>query len=400
MGYDIDGDALSDKEEDINGNGAVDSGETDWRNADTDDGGEADGSEYRANRNPWEKTDDLTYDRDGDGLTNGQEMLKNTDPKNADTDGDGVVDGLDPFPLERAFTRDQDQDAMPDEWEEEHKLSPETKNDALQDSDEDGLTNAEEFFEGTNPLEKDTDLDGVEDKEELAEGTNPEESACLHYGREPRSLSDMSGHWAEPFVTVLSRTLILPTLEPIVKGYAQEEGDPLFLPNRLISRYELLKIALLGSCIKLETDVAALSSFTFSDVSPISRPRESADRAFLRKVIYTAAGIGIVRGYSDDTFRPDQPVTRAEALKMMLLASRLETSPETLDVPFTDIDAAAWYAPLIEQALYHDLIEGYEDLTFRPDYPITRAEAAKIVHHIMISNPHVNGYVIPHDEGQ
>ena len=395
---DIDGDGLLDREEDINGNGAVDSGETDWRNADTDDGGEADGSEIKAGRSAFNKTDDLTFDQDNDGLNNGSELLKNTDPKSPDTDGDGILDGVDPFPLEKAFHRDADEDGIADEWEEQNKLSAESKNDADNDDDEDGLTNAQEFVEGTNPQRADTDFDGVEDGEEVTKDTDPEESACLHFGRESRALADLEGHWTKPFVDILSRTLILPTMEPIVKGYAQDDGEFLFLPDRLISRFELLKIALFSSCIKLELDLAAETSNDFSDVPRMSRPRESEDRAFIRKVVYTAAAVNIVRGYSDGTFRPDQPVTRAEALKMLLLASRLELPTDPVEIPFSDVTDETWSKQFIEQALYHDLVEGYEeDNTFRPDNPITRAEAAKIVHHIMVSNPNVNGYVIPHD---
>src|SRR3989344_4694538 len=52
-GYDIDGDAIPDKDEDVNNNGIVDVGETDWKNADTDNGGEADGTEKKTGRNPF-----------------------------------------------------------------------------------------------------------------------------------------------------------------------------------------------------------------------------------------------------------------------------------------------------------------------------------------------------------
>ena len=92
---DLDGDGLFDWQEDVNGNNKVDEGETNFLDADTDGGGEADGSELKAGRNPLEKTDDITYDYDGDGLTNGQEILIGTHPQQPDTDGDGVKDGED-----------------------------------------------------------------------------------------------------------------------------------------------------------------------------------------------------------------------------------------------------------------------------------------------------------------
>lgn len=394
---DIDGDGLSDITEDPNRNGVFDPGETDWRNADTDRGGEADGSEVTGGRSPLVQFDDMTYDRDGDGYTNGQEFFLGTDPTRPDTDGDGISDRLDPFPLEKAFTKDADKDNIADEWEERYRLSPTTSNDASLDTDGDGLTNLQEFTENTNPNVTDTDRDGVEDAEEIAEGTDPEESACLAFGEQSVTFQDTEGHWAMEDVQVLSQTLITPAMEPIVKGYRNPDGSASFLPNRLISRFELLKIALFSSCVNMRSPAEQDAPVTFNDVPRTSRPRESQDHALQRRVIYTAAAIGIVRGYDDGSFRPDQPVTRAEALKILLLASRLEQPPEVVTLPFPDVTSDAWYALYVGQAYYFDIIRGYDDGTFRPDFPITRAEAAKVVHHIIISNPNVNGYVIPHE---
>lgn len=95
---DEDGDGLLNSEEDVNGDGIVNTGETDPYDADTDGGGEADGSEIQNGRNPLDRTDDMTYDLDNDGLTNGQEDIIGTDRAKADTDGDGINDKDDPFP--------------------------------------------------------------------------------------------------------------------------------------------------------------------------------------------------------------------------------------------------------------------------------------------------------------
>ncbi|HAM39071.1 MAG TPA: hypothetical protein DCP53_06745 [Elusimicrobia bacterium] len=68
---------------------------------------------------------------------------------------------------------DRDNDGMPDEWENENGLNPDNPLDANADSDSDGLTNLEEYCNGTNPLVSDTDSGGVDDKTEIANGTNP-----------------------------------------------------------------------------------------------------------------------------------------------------------------------------------------------------------------------------------
>ncbi len=67
---------------------------------------------------------------------------------------------------------DQDGDKLPDDWEREHGLDP-TVDDSAEDADGDGLTNAEEYAEGTDPNKGDTDGDGMPDKWELDNDLNP-----------------------------------------------------------------------------------------------------------------------------------------------------------------------------------------------------------------------------------
>ncbi len=172
----------------------------------------------------------------------------------------------------------------------------------------------------------------------------------------------------------------------------------MFLPDRNISRFELLKLALLSSCITPDPHVDE-GDFSFVDIRRQPRPRESEAAALKRRVIYMAYAQGIVEGYDDGTFLPDAPVNRAEALKILFGASELEPFDDAdYSGKFTDVDDAAWYAPFLHTALSYEFLEGYEDGTFRPDQPITRAEAAKVVLFIMISNPRVNGYVVPVEE--
>ncbi|MFC1666135.1 hypothetical protein ACFLZF_00255 [Nanoarchaeota archaeon] len=112
---DSDGDNIPDIEEDANNNGVVDAGETDPNNADTDGDGFSDGEEVLRGTDPTDANtfpqpidnnndgdfEDPEDDADGDGLTNEEEDANNngvvdvgeTDPNNADTDGDGFSDG-------------------------------------------------------------------------------------------------------------------------------------------------------------------------------------------------------------------------------------------------------------------------------------------------------------------
>jgi hypothetical protein len=84
-------------------------------------------------------------DSDGDGLLDGKELEKGTDPADSDTDGDRISDGIDSNPLS---AKDSDSDGLPDDWE-AHYGAP----DPGDDEDGDGLTNLQEYWNGTSPTE-------------------------------------------------------------------------------------------------------------------------------------------------------------------------------------------------------------------------------------------------------
>jgi hypothetical protein len=384
---DTDGDGLSDAQEDLNGNKRMDGNETDWLNADTDGGGEADGAEVKAGRNPLLQVDDFTWDRDGDGLTNGEEFAKKTNPFQWDTDGDGVNDRDDAFPLDARYTKDADGDGIPDEYELLRGLNPEVP-DAKEDADGDGLTNKQEFDMQTDPLESDTDGDGVTDGEEVAGETDPTVAPCLaRTDPKPDAFGDAIGHWGERFIELLHSTQTVQDQRPIVEGYLYK-GKRYFLPDREISRFELLKITLMSTCVTLLPEGSAPAR-TFSDVPAVLPIDASDDARLLSRVVYTGLARGIVEGYTEGDFRPDVVVNRAETLAMVLRATGIEPK-DVSSLPFSDVTDDAWYRGLLGATVESGIIQGYADGTFRGGTPITRAEAAKIVALLMEKNASVH----------
>ncbi len=94
------------------------------------------------------------------------------------------------------------------------------------------------------------------------------------------------------------------------------------------------------------------------------------------------ADLGIISGYPDGTFKPDNLVTRAEFAKMIVCMLGLESAAKSLKgeaVPFADVDADDWAAGYINVAQMMGIVNGYEDGTFRPQDNITYAEALKMV---------------------
>ena len=137
---DSDHDGLADEEEDLNGNGQVDEGESDPTLKDSDGDGISDMIEARVGFVNGELDqpavcDDLfmfeglaQLDRDFDGLNECEERLMGTSPSLSDSDGDNLPDGLE-------VIRGTDH------------LNP----DSAEDFDEDGVSNGDELKEGTDP---------------------------------------------------------------------------------------------------------------------------------------------------------------------------------------------------------------------------------------------------------
>ncbi len=86
-----------------------------------------------------------------------------------------------------------------------------------------------------------------------------------------------------------------------------------------------------------------------------------------------------IDGYKDESFRPDNDITRAEAVKILMYAFKDMDNKKDIKSKFTDINENAWYSDIIAAMEKEELIEGYGNGTFDPDRSITRAEFAKII---------------------
>ena len=99
--------------------------------------------------------------------------------------------------------------------------------------------------------------------------------------------------------------------------------------------------------------------------------------------ISTMAKLGIVNGRTADTFAPNAPITRAE---FAAICARFADTTTSVESTLTDIDGH-WAETNIENAVGLGWIMGYEDNTFRPDKPITRAEAMTMINRILCRMP-------------
>src|SRR5665648_565825 len=95
---------------------------------------------------------------------------------------------------------------------------------------------------------------------------------------------------------------------------------------------------------------------------------------------------GLIKGYPDGTFKPDNNITRAE---FITLVNRAFEYTNTAPISFTDVNQNAWYASAIGVAVEAGYISGYPDGTMKPENPISREEAATIIMRIknLVANP-------------
>ena len=103
--------------------------------------------------------------------------------------------------------------------------------------------------------------------------------------------------------------------------------------------------------------------------------------------VSSLANMGALSGYEDGTFRPNEPISRAELVAMAVrFYDAFEAEYE--EGTFLDVDGDEWYADAIAAAEELGIIGGYPDGTVRPNNNITRAETCAIVNRVLERRPH------------
>lgn len=117
-------------------------------------------------------------------------------------------------------------------------------------------------------------------------------------------------------------------------------------------------------------NLSGLPEQHFLDVPPSHEFFEYIENLYAKKVI---------NGYSDGFFKPENYINRVESLKIILQALKIDISENFNNLPFSDIENNAWYAKYINTAVSKGIISGYPNGTFKPNNNINRAEICKII---------------------
>ena len=140
-------------------------------------------------------------------------------------------------------------------------------------------------------------------------------------------------------------------------------------PNGNITRAEVATIF-----FRLLTEKVRTANSTQSNsLSDVTRGQ------WFNHAVSTLSSMGIVKGHNDGTFAPNAPITRAE---FAAIAARFDDKNRDTSSKFTDI-ASHWAKNEIGIAANKGWINGYPDGTFRPNQYITRAEAMTLVNRVL-----------------
>ena len=105
----------------------------------------------------------------------------------------------------------------------------------------------------------------------------------------------------------------------------------------------------------------------------------------LAEAVEVLSGLGIVSGYSDGSYHPGDTLTRAQFCKLAVLAEGNgdQVTGSAYRTLFSDVPASNWAAPYVNLAYEEGLVAGYGDGTFGPDDGVTAGQAATIVLHML-----------------
>ena len=142
--------------------------------------------------------------------------------------------------------------------------------------------------------------------------------------------------------------------------------DGTFGPENNMTRAE---VAQMFYNLLLDQDVEITK--TFDDVPA---------NAWYTKAVNTLASLDIISGVGDNKFEPERSITRAEFTSM---AMKFAVGGEEGENIFSDVDENDWFYDAVVNSIQYGWIHGYGDGTFRPQNPITRAEVTAIVNNML-----------------
>ena len=177
---------------------------------------------------------------------------------------------------------------------------------------------------------------------------------------------DYQGHWAQVTIEKWMN-------EGRVSGYP----DGSYKPDDKVTRAEFVKM------VKGIIDYNKMSDITYKDVS-------TSDWYY--DYVRVAQSIGYISGYSADEFGPNDYITREQAASILARIQYLKNNAEATGKFSDKISLSAWALEAVGAAAEAGFISGYEDGSFKPQNNLTRAEAITMLDNVLINSKNVVVY--------
>ncbi|HWQ74681.1 MAG TPA: immunoglobulin-like domain-containing protein [Syntrophomonas sp.] len=193
-------------------------------------------------------------------------------------------------------------------------------------------------------------------------------------------VKDKSGNFAEPVTITMSfnQSQIDPEKYDIkICCFNEESGEWVELDSIEVN----LDTGTVSGNVNHFTKFAVIATLKKTEQQPLPEPQPEAELPadvtghWAQDSITKLIAAGVISGYPDGRFQPDKTVTRAEFTVMLVKALKLESKEGSV---FADT-AAHWAKDSIGTAAAHGLISGYDQSRFGPDDNITREQAAVII---------------------
>ncbi len=133
---------------------------------------------------------------------------------------------------------------------------------------------------------------------------------------------------------------------------------------------------------------SAVPAYAFTDMTDDNQYTQNVQRL---------SDFGIINGFSDGSFRPDETLTRAQFAKIIvcMLDKEDEAKSNSVVTPFFDVDQFYWAVPYINYVSKNAIIKGYTDGSFHPESELTLAEAVTVLLRTLGYNEENVGYYWP-----
>ncbi|WP_222429924.1 fibronectin type III domain-containing protein [Paenibacillus cremeus] len=184
-----------------------------------------------------------------------------------------------------------------------------------------------------------------------------------------KTFDDIQGHWAKNEIELLASKLV-------IKGAT----DTSFAPDSNITRAEFAALL--------------VRAFGFTEAAP-AKFNDVPSSSWFASAVGTAVKAGLVEGFEDNTFKPNDKITREQMAVMITRAMKLAGKSEASDAKqldkFTDSTSInAWAKDAVAQAAKAGIVNGATDTTFVPAANATRAEAAVMLKRLLTYAQFIN----------